>query len=200
MAFGREMVDLKKQFTFYASYHNNPANVAIHILCIWPILATAILMLQYTPALTATPEFLTALPGLQAAKINVAFLALFIYVVCYVIMEPFVGGCASALLVFIYAKTGSLVAANAVVLGFPVWKVALAIHVAAWILQFIGHGVFEGRAPALLDSLDQALLTAPLFVFMEVFFFLGYRPAFHADIMKQVETNIEQFKTAKKQT
>jgi uncharacterized membrane protein YGL010W len=39
--------------------------------------------------------------------------------------------------------------------GHAVWKVALVIHVAAWILQFIGHGVFEGRAPALLDSLDQ---------------------------------------------
>ena len=48
------------------------------------------------------------------------------------------------------------------------WKVALAIHVTAWILQFVGHGVFEGRAPALLDSLDQALITAPLFVLLEV--------------------------------
>jgi uncharacterized membrane protein YGL010W len=35
------------------------------------------------------------------------------------------------------------------------WQAALVIHVVAWILQFIGHGVFEGRAPALLDSLDQ---------------------------------------------
>ncbi len=39
--------------------------------------------------------------------------------------------------------------------GYPIWKVALVIHVFGWILQFIGHGVFEGRAPALLDSLDQ---------------------------------------------
>jgi len=198
MAFGRDMVDLKKQFTFYASYHNNPVNVAIHILCIWPILATAILMLQYTPAMTATPDFLLSLPGFQGAKINGAFVALAIYTVCYVIMEPFVGSCASALLVFIYLKSGSLVAANTLILGYPVWKVALAIHVTAWILQFIGHGAFEGRAPALLDSLDQAILTAPLFVFMEVFFFLGYRPQFYADVMKQVESNIEEFKESKK--
>ena len=57
---------------------------------------------------------------------------------------------------------------DVVISGHPVWKVALAIHVTAWILQFIGHGVFEGRAPALLDSLDQALITAPLFVLLEV--------------------------------
>ncbi len=50
----------------------------------------------------------------------------------------------------------------------------------------MGHGAFEKRAPALLDSLDQALLTAPLFVLMEVAFFLGYRKEFHAKIMKKV--------------
>ncbi len=40
--------NLEKQFTFYASYHRQPVNVAIHLLCIWPILSTAILMLQVT--------------------------------------------------------------------------------------------------------------------------------------------------------
>ena len=29
------------------------------------------------------------------------------------------------------------------------------VHVVCWIAQFIGHGVFEGRAPALLNSLFQ---------------------------------------------
>ena len=29
--------------------------------------------------------------------------------------------------------------------GIPIWKVALTIHVTGWILQFIGHGVFEGK-------------------------------------------------------
>jgi len=62
----------------------------------------------------------------------------------------------------------------------------LAVHIVAWVIQFIGHGVFEKRAPALLDSLDQALLTAPLFVLMEVAFFLGYRQEFHRKIMKKV--------------
>ena len=74
------------------------------------------------------------------------------------------------------------------------WQVALVVHVVAWILQFIGHGVFEGRAPALLDSLDQALLTAPLFVLMEVAFFFGYRKDFHDKVMKDVKKNIQAFK------
>ncbi len=54
-----------------------------------------------------------------------------------------------------------------------------------------------GRAPALLDSLDQALFTAPLFVLMEVFFFFGYRRSFHQKIMKQVEKNVQEFSKKK---
>ena len=64
--------------------------------------------------------------------------------VCYVYMEPVVGGCAALLVVHIFLHSGEMVSAGAAVLGAPVWKVALAIHVVAWILQFIGHGVFEG--------------------------------------------------------
>lgn len=37
-----------------------------------------------------------------------------------------------------------------------------------WVAQFVGHGVFEGRAPALLDNLFQAFFMAPVFVLLEV--------------------------------
>lgn len=43
---------------------------------------------------------------------------------------------------------------------------AIALNVASWIAQFIGHGVFEGRAPALFTNLTQGeclLLPLPLF-------------------------------------
>ena len=104
MAFGMDMLDLKKQFTFYASYHNQPVNVLIHLLCIWPILATACLMLQvlnetinqricltpfsellpfnfqYTPAFMATPDWLSSIPSFQHVKINASFVAIGIYV------------------------------------------------------------------------------------------------------------------------
>lgn len=32
-------------------------------------------------------------------------------------------------------------------------KAALGVHIVSWIAQFYGHGVHEGRAPALLDNL-----------------------------------------------
>merc|ERR1719292_20083 len=94
--------------------------------------------------------------------------------------------------------TYKLVAAGAPVAGLPLWQAVLAFHVAAWIAQFIGHGVFERRAPALLDSWDQAFITAPLFVLLEVAFFFGYRRDFYEECMKEVEENLAVFRNGKK--
>ena len=72
---------------------------------------------------------------------------------------------------------------------------ALYAHVIAWIVQFIGHGVFEGRAPALLDNLVQALLLAPLFVWMEaLFIFFNYRPKLRERIEEKAVKAIQEWK------
>ncbi|KAI8023059.1 putative endoplasmic reticulum membrane protein C16E8.02 [Camellia lanceoleosa] len=47
-------------------------------------------------------------------------------------------------------------------------EVVLAAQLFCWTGQFIGHGIFEKRAPALLDNLAQAFLMAPYFVFLEL--------------------------------
>ena len=146
---------LEKQFTFYASYHSQPVNVAIHLVCIWTILATALLLLQFSPSLVASPSCFNLLPFGDHANVNLSLVFSLVYVVCYIIMEPFAGTLGAGLVGAIYLYSGYLVNTGTLVLGYSIWKVALAIHVTAWILQFIGHGVFEGRAPALLDSLDQ---------------------------------------------
>ena len=67
-----------------------------------------------------------------------------IYAVCYVIMEPLAGLLGAGLVSLLYVYSAKLVGVGATFGGHPVTQVALAIHIAAWILQFIGHGVFEG--------------------------------------------------------
>ena len=71
---------------------------------------------------------------------------------------------------------------------------AIGVHVASWLAQFVGHGVFEGRAPALLDNLVQAVFLAPFFVWMEILFMLGYRPELKTRIDAKVEQEVEKFK------
>jgi 2-hydroxy fatty acid dioxygenase len=74
---------------------------------------------------------------------------------------------------------------------------ALSAHVFAWIAQFIGHGVFEGRAPALMDNLFQAIFLAPLFVWLECLFALGYRPELKKRVNKGVKQDVAKFRSEK---
>jgi len=43
------------------------------------------------------------------------------------------------------------------------WPIALAVFVAGWVFQFIGHGVYEKRSPAFYKNLAH-LLVGPLWV------------------------------------
>lgn len=67
----------------------------------------------------------------------------------------------------------------------------------SWIAQFIGHGAFEGRAPALFDNLLQAFVLAPFFVWMEILFALGYRPELKGRVEKMVEKEIQKYRAEK---
>jgi hypothetical protein len=90
----------------------------------------------------------------------------------------------------------------------------IAIHVLCWIAQFVGHGLAEKRAPALLDNLlggknipDNpspvvdvlpfallAVVLAPFFVHLEILFGLGYRPAMHKRINNAIGKEITRIR------
>ena len=76
--------------------------------------------------------------------------------VWYILMEPFAGGLASLLILTIFVKSGQYVAAEALVFGMPVWKAALVIHITAWIIQFIGHGIFEGILSTTINFIQKS--------------------------------------------
>ena len=73
-------------------------------------------------------------------------------------MEPFAGTLGAILVSMLYVHSAKMVGIGAMVAGIPIWKIALAIHVAAWILQFIGHGVFEGMNNIMLDLVQLTFL------------------------------------------
>ena len=71
--------------------------------------------------------------------------------------------------------------------GFAAFYAGL-VHIFCWYMQLHpGHGVFEGRKPALLDSVLQAFLDAPLFVWYEVAFACGYDPSLKQQLDAAVE-------------
>lgn len=120
-------------------------------------------------------------------------MAAVLYSTLYVLMEPVAGGLLAPLLVGGTALANYLTSTYGATANY--W--AIGLHVLSWIAQFVGHGVFEGRAPALLDNLVQALFLAPFFVWMEILFFFGYRPELKARLDVAVEEEIKKYKTSK---
>lgn len=105
-------------------------------------------------------------------------------------MEPVAGGLLAPLLIGGTAYANHLTSTY----GMTANYIAIGVHVFSWLAQFVGHGVFEGRAPALLDNLVQALFLAPFFVWMEILFMFGYRPELKARIDLAIRKDIKKFK------
>ncbi|KAK3027330.1 hypothetical protein RJ639_040422 [Escallonia herrerae] len=187
------LFDLEKHFAFYGAYHSNPTNIAIHMLFVWPIFFTALLILDFTPSLFNLPHVNLTLFGSDVVLVfNFGFLVALIYSLFYVCFDLKAGSLA-AFLCFVCWVASSFLAG---LLGFSLaWKVVLVAQLVCWTGQFIGHGVFEKRAPALLDNLLQAFLMAPFFVLLEALQMLfGYEPCpgFSARVQAKIEAEINE--------
>ncbi|KAK7304639.1 hypothetical protein VNO77_42524 [Canavalia gladiata] len=181
------LLDLEKHFAFYGAYHSNQVNVAIHIIFVWPIVFTALILLHFTPTILS----------IGPTQLNWAFFSTLFYALFYIGLDRKAGFLA-AFFTFLCWFTSSFVAHS---LGFSLgWKVVLAAQLFCWTGQFIGHGVFEKRAPALLDNLVQAFLMAPFFVLLEVLqSSVGYEPypGFNTRVQAKIDADIKQWRDKK---
>lgn len=150
---------------------------------------TAFLLATNVP-LTPLYSIVTFLPD---KFLNLGVAASAGYSLFYALLDPLVG---SFLTPFLIAS--SLVCTDLVLeYGYVVDMIAIGIFVACWILQFIGHGVYEKRAPALFQNMLQALVLAPFFVAMEVMFKFGVRKNLEKRVQRRVLKNIEDFNKTK---
>jgi len=184
------LFSLEDQLAFYVAYHSDRVNKAIHVVFI-PTIAWTVLVLcaQRGPSVAfragdlgvALPApVLVALEFLGASRaLNLSHALLVLYATYYVILDP-VAGCLAAPCLAVMTATANVTAMSP--------GAALALHVAAWAAQFVGHGVFEKKRPALVDSLFQAFLIAPFFALLEVLFALGYRQDFARRVEARAKT------------
>ncbi|XP_057952060.1 2-hydroxy-palmitic acid dioxygenase mpo1 [Malania oleifera] len=192
------LFDLEKHFAFYGAYHRNPVNVLIHMLFIWPIFFTALILPYFTPCLLNLSQTMTCPCGCTfRLALNFGFFVALIYGLFYICLDKKAGSLA-ALLCFLCWVGASILASR---LGFSLaWKVVLAAQLLCWTGQFIGHYVFEKRAPALLDNLIQAFIMAPFFVLLEALqMFFGYEPypGFHANVKAKIEAEVKEWQEKK---
>jgi uncharacterized membrane protein YGL010W len=130
----------------YGESHRNPANKAIHWVCV-PLITWSVLAALWGAAPVA------------------AYIGIALAVVFYVWLSlPLAVGMLVVLAAMVYPLF---------VLGENVWLVAAAVFVAAWIGQFIGHAI-EGKKPSFFEDV-KFLLVGPAWLLADVYRKLGIR-------------------------
>jgi uncharacterized membrane protein YGL010W len=130
----------------YGEFHRNPANKAIHWICV-PLIVWSLLGL------------------LWALSPFAAYLAIGASLVFYLWLSvPLALGMLAVVALMVYPLT---------LLGAQAFVVFIVVFAAAWIGQFIGHAI-EGRKPAFFEDI-RSLLVGPVWLLGFVYRRLGIR-------------------------
>jgi len=139
----------------YGESHVNPVNKAIHWICVPLIVWTVVALLWSIPV----PWDI----GSGIVPLNWAVIALVPVQVYYFRLSRRLG---MGLMLYNLAMLW-LAAVVETHSPWPLWQVAVAVFVLAWIGQFIGH-VFEGKRPSFFKDL-QFLLIGPAWLMSFVY-------------------------------
>lgn len=161
--------DVRKSFPFYGAYHHDKINQWIHMLFVPCIFTTS---LQFGA-------------NLRLGPISLSDAAAAFYAVSFVFMDA-PAGLLYAPVIFAMHQIGTVYLAQQTPL-------AVALHVLGWIFQFVGHGIFERRRPALFDNLFQSVHAAVFFVWLEFMFMLGYKPSLKRELEGLVLKKMAEF-------
>lgn len=159
------------------------------------ILWTSLILLSTVPTFGVfTPGIINIYSPYLYFEWTWAALVPILYGSYYFILEP------GAAVMYLPILTTMLLTAGPIATAPWGIKSAIWLQVIAWIAQFAGHGLAEGRSPALLDNLVGALVLAPFFVHLEILFACGYRPKLHKEITNSIGIEITKFRREKAAT
>ena len=146
-------------YLFYKKYHQNKINKIIHLFCIPMIVWSFCVILHNFNNYSEISYYDQVL-----LKVNISFASLisFFYLLFYTFIDYKV-------FIPMFFYLGTIFVSSYYFNQYVINSIAYAIYVNlfSWIMQFIGHFIFEGNRPALLDSIAQSFLMAPLFSYYE---------------------------------
>jgi uncharacterized membrane protein YGL010W len=139
----------------YGESHRHPTNKAVHRVCVPAIMFTVLGLLWLLPV----PAIAAALgPWANWATLVVALAAIW-----YLLLSP---PLALGMLLISLGMLAAIAWLDAT-LPFPSWILFVAVFVAAWIGQFIGHRI-EGRKPSFFKDV-QFLLIGPAWLLSHLY-------------------------------
>jgi uncharacterized membrane protein YGL010W len=147
-------------FGEYHQSHSHPTNKLLHWICVPPIVLSVMGLLWSVPM----PDAVASIsPWLNLATLFAAA-ALAYYVVLSPVLAVGIGAAFALMLMLVHQLDQ---------LPWPLWLTSIAIFVAGWIGQFIGHAI-EGKRPSFMKDL-QFLLIGPLWLVGSLYQRLGLR-------------------------
>jgi len=184
----------EKQYISYAAHHNNRVNILIHLICVPLILWSGSVVSIYAFGAIITTSTVPVLRPVidPLGGVTVALLWMLGNLIFYLTLEPIASTLLAPILLGIVYLANSFLHTNSSSLS-----VAVGVHIFSWVAQFIGHGVYEKRRPKLLDNVIQAFSLAPLFVWLEILFYFGYRHNFYKQLKVKVEMEVVRLKGGK---
>jgi uncharacterized membrane protein YGL010W len=173
----------QKFFFEYGRYHRNLVNVLIHVACIPVIALTFFLMFDHLSYKILNLSF------------NLFYVIFAIWIPIYIYTDFLTGLITSIQYPLLYHLIKPYMYSFAIFGLSPAQSIVL-IHVVSWILQFIGHGKYEKRKPALMDNV-LLMFNAPVFVVIEILILFDYRKAEIEETYKYIDANIVEFRKSK---
>ena len=149
----------RRQLADYVEYHRDPWNCAMHVFGIVFLFLAAVLPLSLWPITVF---------GFQTSAAAIAVIPVIIY---WFVLDFALGGAILAAAI-VLLSVAAAIASHATTIGL--WSVTAILSVVGVASQIIGHRVFEGRQPALVDN-PTHLLLGPMFVMAKLFIALGFR-------------------------
>ena len=144
MLWGRRMRKVDELFARYGESHTNPANEAIHWVCV-PLITWSVLA------------------ALWAASPMAAYVGIGLSVAFYAWLSPSIAiGMLAVFALMIWPLTAA---------QYNVLLTAVAVFVVAWVGQFIGHAI-EGKKPSFFEDV-KFLLVGPAWLLHFVYRKLG---------------------------
>jgi uncharacterized membrane protein YGL010W len=149
----------RRQLADYVEYHRDRWNCAMHVFGIIFLFLAAVLPLSF--------RSVAIFDGLISAA-TIAVLPVLIY---WFLLDAALGTAILGAAVLLLSAAAKIVTHVSVA---GVWSIVAVLIVIGVTLQVVGHRVFEGRQPALLDN-PTHLLLGPMFVMAKFFTALGFR-------------------------
>jgi uncharacterized membrane protein YGL010W len=149
----------RRRLAAYADHHRDERNSATHYLGIPMVFLAVLIPLTFWSV------------SIGRLEISIGTLLLAFAAIGWIVLDAGVGLAMLVMIVPLAAGAEWIVRSGSA--AKALW-IAAGLFVAGWILQLVGHSVFEKRKPAFFDDLAQ-LFIGPMFIVAKILVLLGFR-------------------------